>query len=218
MSFTDVFLLDEQALFRQSFVKAIQLGELFRVIGEAGTLEQAVEQLTHARAQVIVVSATLTHKNAYYAVRQLRTRFPGSQIAMLDTYAVDIHLQQAVKAGAIGYLTRCDEFTTVEAGLLSVARGERVVTPDFSTSIFDMAESLPVPKLLSASQLANLTARELEVLRHLAQGLSVRQSAEKLSLSQSTVDNHKSRLMRKLNVHKSADLTRLAIREGLVPA
>lgn len=218
MSPVRIFLLDEQALFRQSFAKLIQVSDTLQLVGEAPTIAQAIEMLNHEPADLLVISATLTHKNAYYGVRQLKSRFTRMHIAVLDTYPVEIHLQQAMKAGAIGYFTRCDEFRRVEAWLLAVSRGEQSVPPDFSASIFDTTELTSAPKILTDSQLSLLTARELEILRHLAEGLSVRQSPEKLSQAQSTVDNHKSRLMRKLNVHKSADLTRLAIREGLLRA
>jgi len=216
MSFTRIFLLDEQNLFRESFALLLGKSDVLTLAGQANSLENANQLLSREAVDVLLASATLPEINAYHGIRLLRARFPLIRVALLDNYFVAVHIRQAIRSGALGYFTRRDQLETLEVGLQQVAQGKRAFTPECSELTFAEPETSSLSSSASHSQLGLLSARELEILRYLAEGLSVRQSAEKLQLAPSTVDNHKSRLMRKLNVHKSIELTRIAIREGLV--
>lgn len=122
----------------------------------------------------------------------------------------------AAKRG-FAYFTRQATFAQVCDGIRQLAAGQPATDPNLRSWVFDEAhtqQSVPIAKVA----LKSLTPRETEVMRLVATGNTVKDCARILKLAQSTVDNHKSRLMRKLNVHKSSELTRLAIREGLIMA
>ncbi len=116
----------------------------------------------------------------------------------------------------VGYFTRNEPFSDLAAGIQGLARGERAFGPCVKNHIHHTPRGWQLNYDQGDSNLAALTPREFEVLKLVAQGHSVKDCAELLDLAPSTVDNHKARLMKKLGVHKTLDLARLAIREGLV--
>ena len=117
-----------------------------------------------------------------------------------------------------GYFTRRSLFHQFARGVALVARGGSAFGDDINEHLVTTHRGITVLPAVDEPSLTQLTPRESEVFEMLAQGFSVRQCADQLQLAQSTVDNHKTRLMKKLDVHKSAELTRLAIREGLIMA
>ena len=216
MSMTQIGLLDEQRLFRESFGCLAAKNAALDIVAEASCYEEARDIMSRRPVDLMLVSATLPGVNAFHATRVMRSSYPRTRIAILDNFLVAVHARQALKAGATGYFTRRESFQAIESGLQAVAAGERVFPVEIADSLANEPWKDEPALCATDSQLGLLSAREIEILRHLAEGLSVKESAEKLHLARSTVDNHKSRLMRKLNVHKSTDLTRIAIREGLI--
>lgn len=216
MSSTRLILLDEQNLFRESFATRIQASAGIELVDCTDSWEQAREQLASNEINVILVSATLSSTNPFHVCRLIHQAFPRVQVVVLDNHFIEVHVLQTRQSGALGYFTRCDYFKDIEAGLQKVSLGQEAYSPACKASVTGNRRIDDSSILPPASHLDILSARELEVMRHLASGLSVQQCADKMRLARSTVDNHKSRLMRKLNVHKSVDLTRVAIREGLI--
>jgi DNA-binding NarL/FixJ family response regulator len=125
-------------------------------------------------------------------------------------------LRQALRSGVAGYLTKHDSFGEIEKAVRAVHAGRQAFSPHVSARLVSTPLGLRVDSSGGEGLLATLTPREIEVLVCLARGASVKQCAELLSIATSTADNHKSSLMHKLGVHKSADLTRFALRHGLV--
>jgi DNA-binding NarL/FixJ family response regulator len=117
---------------------------------------------------------------------------------------------------AVSYLTRCSGIDVLIAAVYGAVRGERKFDPAIESRIVRTSQGWRLKQKQGLPSVSQLTNRELEVMRLLAQGQSVRDCASKLNLAESTIDNHKSRLMRKLHVHKAAELTHVAIRDGLI--
>jgi DNA-binding NarL/FixJ family response regulator len=155
--------------------------------------------------------------SVFAAVEQFHARCPNAKTILLDERSIDPHVREALRVKATGYLTKIQPCQQIENALRRAARGERVFAPDIADRLVLSSEGVRLAADSSASPLAGLTPREMDVLVHLAQGYSVKQCAKALGIGTSTAGNHKSRLMKKLKIHKTVDLTRLAIREGLVP-
>jgi DNA-binding NarL/FixJ family response regulator len=135
---------------------------------------------------------------------------------LLDEDANNGRLAAVLESPIVGYFTRGAPFSELADAIVRLVRGERVFDPAVRNRIHQTPHGWQFRGDENGSLLAMLTPREIEVLKLIALGHSVRESAERLDLAISTVDNHKARLMKKLGVHKALDLTRLAIREGLV--
>jgi DNA-binding NarL/FixJ family response regulator len=122
-----------------------------------------------------------------------------------------------LRVGVAGYMTKHDTFAEIERALRAVAAGRQAFTPHVAARLVSTPAGLRVDSAKGEGLLATLTPREIEVLGCLARGFSVKQCAKMLSIAPSTADNHKASLMNKLTLHKTADLTRFAVRHGLVP-
>lgn len=144
-------------------------------------------------------------------------RLPQVRIVLFDDMVRDVHIRLALRTCAAGYVTKRDPF----AEWVSVIHHSLRDEPAFSETVRQRLRRTPRGWELqhenNSPGLHSLTPRETEVLSYLAQGFTGKQCSAFLGISPSTVDNHKSRIMRKLNVRKTVELTRLALREGLVP-
>ncbi len=195
-----------EALFRQQADWKVAL---------AANVETALATAEQSRPDVALVDISLPEAGAFLLLRQLQHQSPGVRVVFLDDSVHEGRVAAVQRLRPAGYFTLSDSFVELVAGLRRIVQGEIVYSP--GAELF----FLPAPPgglsgVGVPSALSRLTRREMEVLVHLARGLTVKQCAEKLHLSPNTVDNHKARLMNKLGVHRSADLIRLAIREKLI--
>lgn len=193
--------------------------------------------LQHRRIEIVEASA-----NVVFSLAQCRRLFP--QVLLIDPkIAFDLTQQAASEVSqghvrhmvvlddrlhegrlaavltmpSVSYVTRQAGFTALVAAIIQGAtRGERSFDLSFAKRVQRTSRGWRLEKAHDRPSVASLTARELEVMGLLARGNSVRDCAKQLRLAESTIDNHKSRLMKKLKIHKAAELTRLAIRDGLM--
>jgi len=136
---------------------------------------------------------------------------------VLDDRLHEGRLAAVLAMPAVSYLTRQAGFAALMAAIIQGATGgERSFDHSFAKRVRRTSRGWRLEKAHDRPSVASLTARELEVMALLARGCSVRDCAKKLRLAESTIDNHKARLMKKLEIHKAAELTHLAIRDGLM--
>jgi DNA-binding NarL/FixJ family response regulator len=166
--------------------------------------------------QVVVLDAQFCDEQLEPTLLHERTRRERLRLVLLDDAVHDTHVRTALRLGAAGYWTKQESFIEIADRIQRVAIGETVYCPHVASRLVSDENGLRLAPPDASSRFHQLTPREFELLPHLARGLTVKQVASLMSLSPSTVDNHKSRIMKKLNVHKTAELTRIAIREGLI--
>jgi len=193
---------------------AALLGSLgFAVLASTGRGEEALDLVARHKPDILLLDAMFPAAASFGYARQIATRFPEVKIVFLDNEAREARLREALKLAPAGYWTRRNSAEQVAAWLRRVACGEVV----FCSEVAERVKATNLGwQIHGRSPFAALTNRERELLPHLARGLSVRQIAMLLERSPSTIDNHKARLMKKLGLHKIAELTRLAIREGFI--
>ena len=188
----------------------------FSVLTSTHKVQAAVDLCRHRRPDVVLIDARYIGNGDAHGVAWLREHFGDLQVVLLDEEINEARLAAILGSPRIGYFTRLVEFSEVAAGIRRLIRGERAYGP----LVLERLQQTPTGWRLRCdrphSPLALLTPREVEVLRLVALGYTIKDCAAQLQLSPSTVDNHKSRLMKKLDVHRSIDLTRLAVREGLI--
>ena len=173
----------------------------------AGHLENAdnlVAQVRRAKADIVLIDIEMPGADVFEAIHDLRHRCPDVRAILLSAHVRDQYLDSAFSSGAWGYLTKGDSPDEVIDGIRRVALGESVV------SAAVMARRRP-----EGSRLARLTAREKQILRMIANGLSRTAIAERLCRSPMTIDNHRKSILKKLGIHDRVELVRYAIAEGL---
>lgn len=186
------------------------------VVGTGTRAEQVPQLIEMFDPQVAVLDAVFCDEPMGQTLLHLRARNTRLQIVLLDDAVHDMHVRAALRLGAAGYWTKQESFTEIVDRIERVAAGETVYCPEVANRLVNDADGPRLTTPVGTGQFQALTAREFELLPHLARGLTVKQVAGLLNISPSTVDNHKSRIMKKLNIHKAAELTRIAIREGII--
>jgi DNA-binding NarL/FixJ family response regulator len=183
---------------------------------DACRLEDAAVRAADLRPRVALVDGSVAPSRVAGLVEALQAA-PGMAVVILDDDVPLFRLRAALEAGACGYWTRKASVAELREAMRVAESGRRTFCPRALACLEPGVGSRSCNDTeTSAAGLARLTNRELQVLRFLAEGLTVKECARRLELAHSTADNHKARLMKKLGVHRLAELVRLAVREGLV--
>lgn len=188
----------------------------FRVVCTTTSVKIASEIVRHRRPDLLVVDGKLIAQNGDESFDAFISRFESVPILVLDDDLNSGRLASVLNSPRAGYFTRHIPFEELAQGVCSLVKGERAFGALALARLQQTPTGWQLRKDDREQSLSSLTPREVQVLKLVALGHSIKHCAEVLALAPSTVDNHKSRLMKKLGVHKSLDLTRLAIREGLV--
>jgi DNA-binding NarL/FixJ family response regulator len=200
-----VLLVDDHALVRRGFRRLIEDDPSLKVLGEASTGDEAIRLANELAPQVIVMDCAMPGASGLVATREILKTQPRTAILMLSMHSEDTLVRQALDSGARGYVLKNALDLDLPAAVKRVAAGETVLDP-----------ALSKPAALQGERGRGLTARELEVLQHICNGLSNREIAEQLGLSANTVAVHRANIMNALGVHKAAELVVYAIKHGLV--
>jgi len=211
-----ILLLDRDRLFCEALTTLFAATDAMAVVATATTNDAALRLVTECPANVALVDARLPQRGAYRWVEQTHCLSEPIHVIFLDYQVTDARIAEALRLGVAGYFSRQTPFRTLAEGIATVVQGGQAFGKDIEKHLVATHRGLAVRATNDEPSLFKLTPREIQVFEMLAQGLSVRQCASRLQLAHSTVDNHKSRLMKKLNMHKSCELTRLAIREGMI--
>ena len=186
-------------------------------IETSSDLNVGMVKCEHFFPHVLIIDPRMGANVIPSAVEALQQRFVH-HVIVLDDRLYEGRLAAILKIPTMSYVTRQAGFAALLAATIRVGRqGERVFDPSISDRVQRTPKGWRLDQVHGRPSVADLTKRELEVAKLLAVGSSVSDCAKSLHLAESTVDNHKSRLMKKLRVHKASALTHLAIRDGLIP-
>jgi DNA-binding NarL/FixJ family response regulator len=200
-----VLLVDDHALVRKGFRRLLEDDAAISVVGEASEGEEAVRLTLELKPKVVVMDCALPGINGIDATRRIRAKMPDATVLMLSMHSEDTLVRQALEAGARGYILKNALELDLVSAIKRVAEGHLVLDPQ-----------LAKPAALKGERDSSLTARELEVLRHIVAGKSNKEIAAELGLSANTVGVHRANIMDTLGIHKTAELVVYAIRNGLV--
>ena len=188
----------------------------FDVLAATADLDFGLARLERLRPQVLVLDPKISANAVQRAAEMVQTRKAG-HLLVLDDRLCEGRLLTLLPLSDVSYLTRLAGLQVLHSCILQiVSSGNRTFDPAVQSRIRKSGGRLRLKSPDDSASLASLTSRELEVMKLLTTGFSVRGCAQLLDLAESTVDNHKSRLMKKLDIHKIVELTHVAIREGLV--
>lgn len=211
-----IVLIDDQAIVRAAFKSLLERNANFRVIGDAGDARTGIDLVQKLKPDVVVLDITMPGLSGIDAVVPLKKAVPTTRVLMASQHEGMKFVQQALQAGADGYLSKDSEPEELALAIESVRRGDSYLSPKVANGIMARALRGETPAAAESTVLGELTPREREVFQLLALGKANKEVAAMLDLSLGTVKKHRENLQRKLDCHSAAELARMAIREGLL--
>lgn len=211
-----VVVADDHTVVREGIRRVLEDDPDVTVVGEAATGGEALTIIEDSRPDVVLLDLGLPDITGLDVVRRLRKAGTRPRVLVLSMHDDDEYVLRAVRAGVDGYLLKDEaEPAMLRAAVRSVHAGESYFS---TTAAASLAGALrpPTGAGTETDPLARLTERELEVLRLVASGRSNKEMATELGISRRTVETHRENLMRKLDIHSIAGLTRLALEQGLL--
>ena len=188
------------------------LADRFELVGAVEDGRALVEEALRVRPDLVILDVTMPLLNGIEAARQIKKAWPEAKLLFLTMHSDPFYLREALQAGACGYLLKSSANEELDKAVRSVLKGELYLTENISWQVRDTL-STPTGRL---SKPTTLTDRQKEVLQLLAEGRGNKEIATILGVSVKTVEFHRGQIMRTLGVHTAAELTRYAIRLGLV--
>jgi two-component system response regulator DevR len=203
-----VFLLDDHDIVRKGVRALLESAGDIEIVGEASTLSDARRLVPTLAPDVLVLDVELPDGSGLDLCRDLKLLSPVTHALVLTSVESEETIVAAMKAGAVGYLLKQVEGTTLLSAVRTISRGHSLVDPSLARRMIDwMGQSTEPP-----DELAGLTEQQLRILRLLAEGLTNREIGARLYLAEKTVKNHVTRILAKLGVQRRTQAALLASR------
>lgn len=209
-----VLLAEDHALVRAGFRALLEALVDIEVVSEAGDGREALRLIEQHKPHVVLMDIKMPGLNGLEATNRVTRDFPFVAVIILSMHLDEEYVWQALRAGAAGYLVKDAGPTELEVAIRAVARGETYLSPSISKHV--IADYLRRIGDEPDPPREQLTPRQREVLQLIAEGRTTREIAQILSVSFKTAEAHRTRLMKRLDIHDLAGLVRYAIRSGLV--
>jgi DNA-binding NarL/FixJ family response regulator len=203
-----VFLLDDHEVVRRGLRDLLATEPDIDVIGEAGTVASALARMTALRPDVAVLDVRLPDGDGVSACREIRSRLPGTACLMLTSYGDEQALLGAIMAGAAGYAMKQASPAELVSAVRAVAAGESILDPHATRQLMERLRD----QKTRTDPLSALTAQEKRILDLIGEGLTNRQIADRMFLSEKTIKNYVSSLLGKLGMHHRTQAAVLSVR------
>jgi DNA-binding NarL/FixJ family response regulator len=209
-----ILLADDHVLIRHGIKNIIKKNLKYEVVGEVSDGRELMQFLEGTKVDLIILDISMPGIGGLEAIKLVKEKTPQTRILMLTMHKSKQYFYNAMSAGADGYLMKDDSDDELLVAIDKIAAGKTYVSPymtgDFADDVVNMYRND------RTSPIKDLSKREKEVLHLVVKGLTSRQMAEHLNLSQRTIDHHRSNLLKKLDRKNSVDLVNYAVRNGLV--
>jgi DNA-binding NarL/FixJ family response regulator len=211
-----ILVADDHELFRSGLAMMLSSEDGIEVVGEASDGAEAVRLAVEHVPDVILMDVRMPKRSGIEATQQIREEVPSARILMLTVSDEEADLYDAVKSGATGYLLKDASIDEVLEAIKSVQAGQSTISPSMASKL--MAEFSAITKKQTQKQQPGpkVTDREMEVLQLVAKGMSNREIAKALFISENTVKNHIRNILEKLQLHSRMQAVYYAVREGLI--
>jgi NarL family two-component system response regulator LiaR len=208
-----VIIVDDHAVVRQGLIAFLQTQEDIEIIGEAENGAQLLKLLPHSVPDVLLMDLIMPDMDGVEATRRVKVISPHTQVIIFTSYYKDEHIFPAVRAGALSYILKDTKPAELVDAIRKASRGEAVLHPRVAARLVQEVQGIRSENLNPFSELSD---REMEILRLIASGISNREIAEALFISEKTVKSHVSNILSKLHL---ADRTQAAVyawKQGIV--
>ena len=210
---TRILLVDDHAILREGLSALIELESDLSVIGQAGSIAEAVATAAALGPDLIITDISLPGATGVQGIVELRRRCPQARLLVLTVHAAEEYIRAGLSAGANGYVLKDASRSELMQGVRAVCAGKRYLCPHSSARV---VHSYLGEQALTPVAYACITGREREILSMIARGQTNKRIARTLDRSVKTVEKHRANLMRKLRLHNVADVTRFALQSGLL--
>lgn len=212
MNIFKILICDDQALIRESLAIILERQEDMEVIGEASNGKEAVEMIGTLKPDLILMDMRMPVMGGTEATKIIHERYPDVKIVALTTFEEDELIVESLSNGAVGYLLKDITTSDLVKAIQLIREGTSIIPVSFTQKLVNMkGKKKNVPK-----RSFHLTERELEVLQCLFEGMSNREMAERLFISETTIKNHLTNIFSKLNVRNRTQAVSLAMENDLV--
>jgi DNA-binding NarL/FixJ family response regulator len=208
-----ILLADDHQITRSGLRALLEQQPNMAVAGEAENGRLAVRMAAELKPDVIVMDINMPELNGIEASRQIKAELPDIKIIALSMHSDKRYVAGMLKAGVSGYLLKNCAFDELVAAINSVMRNQSYLSPAIADTV--MKDYASILEGADQSTASLLSSREREVLQLIAEGMSTRDIGERIHVSVKTVETHRQQIMRKLNAKSVAELTKIAVREGL---
>ena len=199
-----IMTVDDHPLLRQGIATLIESEVDLELVAEASDGEEAIAQFRLHRPDVTLMDIQMPNVNGVEAICRIRSEFPDAKILVLSTYAGDVQVLRAIKAGARGYLLKGNVRKELLEAIRTVHAGRKRIPPEIAAELADHAAD------------DQLSSREIDVLRLIGEGNANKQIADKLSIGETTVKNHISNILSKLSANDRAHAVTIALQRGII--
>jgi DNA-binding NarL/FixJ family response regulator len=211
-----VLLAEDHMIVREGFRKMLELDGDFEIVGEAQDGRQAFAMVKKLRPAVVLMDIAMPQLNGLEATRQVLKAVPTTKVLMLSAHSDDAYVQDAMNAGAKGFLLKQTSSHVVCEAIREVEKGNTFFCPAISKRLSRLNPQTAGRAGRSKTPAVKLTSREMEVLQLIAEGKANKETAAALGIGLKTVEKHREHLMAKLDIHDTAGLTRYAISAGVI--
>jgi len=210
-------IVDDHPLFREGLKAIIGRDDRFEVVGEAGSGKEGLMMARQRKPDLVLVDISLPDQSGIQLTRELRSLLPETRIMMVSMHSKIDYIVESMQAGAVGYMVKESAPDKLLQGLEAITQNEYYLDSSLSHEVVRKLIEFPRKEAkVSDASYRTLTPREQEILRLLAEGLPPKEIADKLFISPKTVENHRTNIMNKLDLHSAHDLVRYAARLGLI--
>lgn len=212
-----VMLVDDQLLFREGLRTLLEVQPDFEVVGEASNGEEALRLAATTRPDVILMDLRMPVMDGVTATRRIRDSFPSIHVIVLTTFDDDETVFDGLRAGAVGYLLKDVSSEKLCEAIRAAAKGEYFMLPSITAKVMsEFTRMARTPRVAKGDFTVELSSRELEVLRHVATGLSNKEIADLLVIAEGTVKNHLTSILAKLDARDRMQAVLKAREYGLI--
>jgi len=209
-----IVLADDHVLIRQGLKKLIEENKALEVVGEAGDGLELLDILDETVPNLIILDISMPHLRGIEVIHEVKRLYPEVKILMITMHKSEQYFLCAMSAGADGYLLKEDSDNELLSAIEVVMSDDMYISPHLAEEFSD--EVIKAYRENGVFPCETLTNREIEVLKHVAEGLTSKEIAEILSISIRTVEHHRANLLKKLNLKNTADLIKHAIQNGFI--
>ena len=204
-----ILLADDHAVVRQGFRLILNQEPDMEVVGEAGDGAEAVRLVLQLKPTLVIMDIAMPRVNGVEATRRILEACSDARVLILSMHKDTVYVRETLRAGAKGYLLKESIDSDLLRAVRAVALGDGFLSPEISRTVLQDYQQVADP-------FDQLTAREREVLQLLAEGKVAKEIATELDISVYTVDAHRGRIMKKLDLRSSTEIVRFAMRKGLI--
>ncbi len=209
-----VLLVDDHAILREGIKALLEKQDNIEVIAEAADGREAIPKVVQSRPDVVVLDISMPMMDGLESTRQIKREYPDIKVLVLTMHDNEEYFFQLLRAGASGYVTKKSVSRELVSAIEAVYRGDSFFCP--SMAKFLLSDFLRLDKAVENTDQEDLTPREREIVKLIAEGYTNQQIADLLHRSVKTIESHRSNILRKLDIHDSIELVKYAVRKKLI--